>query len=181
MVKTRYAGKPENESKTSKALASDIRVHFKNTRECAQAISGMSVKRAFAFLDNVLEHKEIVPFRRFMGGLGRHAQVKHHKKATQGRWPKKSVLHLRDLLKNAYANAAHPQRQQKLDQDKLYISHIQVDRAPTGRRRVYRAHGRINAYLSHPSHIEIILSEKETPVPKGSTKAQKKETAQIEG
>ena len=31
-----------------------------------------------------------------------------------------------------------------LDVDKLVLSHVQVNRAQKGRRRTYRAHGRIN-------------------------------------
>lgn len=40
----------------------------------------------------------------------------------------------------------------------------QVNAAPKGRRRTYRAHGRINAYMSNPCHIELILEEKESAV-----------------
>jgi len=47
----------------------------------------------------------------------------------------------------------------------LIISHIQVNRAPKQRRRTYRAHGRINPYMSNPCHIELILSEKGRSVP----------------
>ena len=53
-----------------------MRVHFKNTRETAQAIKAMPLHRASKYLKNVIAHKEIVPFRRFMGGVGRHAQAK---------------------------------------------------------------------------------------------------------
>jgi large subunit ribosomal protein L17e len=48
----------------------------------------------------------------------------------------------------------------------LSIDHCQVNRAPVMRRRTYRAHGRINAYMSSPSHIELIVSEKAAAVPK---------------
>jgi len=34
------------------------------------------------------------------------------------------------------------------------------------RRRTYRAHGRINPYMANPCHVEVILTEKEDPVPK---------------
>ena len=34
------------------------------------------------------------------------------------------------------------------------------------RRRTYRAHGRINPYMSSPAHIEIILCKYEDPVKK---------------
>merc|ERR1719273_495683 len=108
------------------------------------------------YLKNVVAHKEIVPFRRFMGGVGRHAQAKVHG-TSQGRWPKKSCEFLLDLLKNAESNAEY----KGLDPDHLVVDHIQVNRAPKMRRRTYRAHGRINPYMSSPCHIEICLVEKE--------------------
>ena len=54
-----------------------------------------------------------------------------------------------------------------LDTESLEITHIQVNRAQKQRRRTYRAHGRTNPYMSSPSHIELILSEKVEAVPKG--------------
>jgi len=53
-----------------------------------------------------------------------------------------------------------------LDVDHLVIDHIQVNRAPYMRRRTYRAHGRINPYMSTPCHLEVILGEKEDVVSK---------------
>ena len=73
---TRYAIEPDNATKSAKARGSNLRVHFKNTRETAQAIKSMPLHRASKYLKNVVAHKEIVPFRRFMGGVGRHAQAK---------------------------------------------------------------------------------------------------------
>ncbi|KAK7373248.1 hypothetical protein VNO80_06648 [Phaseolus coccineus] len=80
----------------------------------------------------------------------------------QGRWPVKSAKFILDLLKNAESNA----EVKGLDVDALYISHIQVNQAQKQRRRTYRAHGRINPYMSSPCHIKLILSEKEEPVRK---------------
>merc|ERR1711879_208786 len=127
------------------------------TRETAQAIKSMPLHRASKYLKNVIAHKEIVPFRRFMGGVGRHAQAKVHGTA-QGRWPLKSAEFLLQLLKNAESN----------------IEHIQVNRAPKMRRRTYRAHGRINPYMSSPCHIEICLVEKEQAFSKKDEPEQKK-------
>merc|ERR1712172_154213 len=157
----RYATEPENPSKSAKARGSYLRVHFKNTRETAQAIKHMHLKRAMKYLKNVTEMKEIVPFRRFNGGVGRKAQAKAWGH-TQGRWPKKSAEFLLQLLKNAESNAEY----KGLDVDSLVIDHIQVNAAPKMRRRTYRAHGRINPYMSSPCHIEVIMSEREQIVPK---------------
>merc|ERR1712047_108372 len=154
-------GEPDNATKAAKAKGSNLRVHFKNTRETAQAIKKMPLHRATAYLKNVVEQKEIIPFRRFMGGVGRHAQAKVHG-TSQGRWPKKSAEFLLHLLKNAESNAEY----KGLDADHLVIDHIQVNRAPKMRRRTYRAHGRINPYMSSPCHIEMILVEREQAIAK---------------
>ena len=38
--------------------------------------------------------------------------------------------------------------------------------AAKGRRRTYRAHGRIGPYMSTPAHLEIIVTEQKVAVPK---------------
>jgi large subunit ribosomal protein L17e len=98
---------------------------------------------------------------RFTGCIGRTAQAKNEGSTTrQGRWPVKSCEFLLNLLKNAESNA----EVKGLDVDALYISHIQVNQAMKQRRRTYRAHGRINPYMSNPCHVELTLSEREAPV-----------------
>merc|ERR1711970_84754 len=169
----RYAAEPDNATKAAKARGSNLRVHFKNTRETAQAIKGKSLNRATTYLKNVINQKEIIPFRRFMGGVGRHAQSKVHG-TSQGRWPKKSCEFLLDLLKNAESNAEY----KVLDGDRLVIDHIQVNRAPKMRRRTYRAHGRINPYMSSPCHIEVVLVEKEETFAEASAEPEKKKVSQ---
>jgi large subunit ribosomal protein L17e len=57
-----------------------------------------------------------------------------------------------------------------LELDQLYISSVIVNQAPKHRRRTYRAHGRINPYMTTPSHIEVILTEKDAVVPKATDK-----------
>merc|ERR1712232_70318 len=160
MVKT-YARTVENEAESCKAKGSNLRVHFKNTRETAQAIKGMMLRKAVAYLTHVVEHKEAIPFRRYCGGVGRTSQAKNAGSTNgQARWPKKSAEFVLNLLSNAEANA----ELKSLDMDKLFVAHVQVNRAVQNRRRTYRAHGRINPYMSHPCHVEVILSQKETTV-----------------
>lgn len=141
----------------NQARGSDLRVHFKNTREAAAAIRGKDLIKAREYLEAVLDHKRAIPFTRFNGGVGRTSQAKNEgNKIGQARWPKKSCEFLLNLLKNAESNA----ELKGLDTDVLFVSHIQVNQAPRGRRRTYRAHGRVNPYMSSPSHIELILSER---------------------
>merc|ERR1712157_367681 len=89
----KYSSEPENPTKSCKARGSYSRVHFKNTRETAQAIKKMHIRKANRYLKDVLEKKQIIPFRRFSGGVGRKAQAKAFK-CSQGRWPVKSAQFL---------------------------------------------------------------------------------------
>ncbi|CAH7686339.1 50S ribosomal protein L22 [Phakopsora pachyrhizi] len=152
----------EDRKAVARSRSNYLRVHFKNTRETAAVITGLKLAKALAFLGDVTEHKQCVPFRRFSGGVGRTAQAKAHK-ATQGRWPIKSAKYLIQLLKNAQANAVA----NELEPEDLVITSINVNQAPKTRRRTYRAHGRINPYQGHPCHVEIIL----TPVTEEVEKA----------
>merc|ERR1712054_572024 len=175
MVKT-YARTLENESESCKAKGSNLRVHFKNTRETCLAIKGMMLKKALSYLTHVVEKKECIPFRRFCGGVGRTSQAKNAGSTNgQGRWPKKSAEFVLNLLHNAEANA----ELKSLDTDKLFISHIQVNRAQEQRRRTYRAHGRINPYMSSPCHVELILSQKEATVKAAKGRKTKPATSAI--
>ena len=72
---TRYSTDPENTTKSCKARGSNLRVHFKNTHETAVAIKGMHIRKANRYLKDVIAKKQIIPFRRFNGGVGRKAQV----------------------------------------------------------------------------------------------------------
>uniref|UniRef100_G1KUM1 Large ribosomal subunit protein uL22 n=1 Tax=Anolis carolinensis TaxID=28377 RepID=G1KUM1_ANOCA len=64
-----------NFSLACKSRGSNLRVHFKNTRETAQAIKGMHIRKATKYLKDVTLKKQCVPFRRYNGGVGRCAQV----------------------------------------------------------------------------------------------------------
>ena len=69
-----YAATEIESAKSARARGAYLRVSFKNTRETAQAISGWKLQRAVTFLENVKEHKEAVPMRRYAGSTGRTAQ-----------------------------------------------------------------------------------------------------------
>ena len=46
---------------------------------------GLKLTKAYTYLGDVSEHKQVIPFRRFSGGVGRASQAKQFK-ATQGAW-----------------------------------------------------------------------------------------------
>ena len=75
-VMVKYSAEPKSDVKSSKSRASNLRVHFKHCREVSHAIKGMTLEKAKKFLEDVLEYKQAVPFTKFTGGCGRHAQGK---------------------------------------------------------------------------------------------------------
>merc|ERR1711990_322687 len=104
----------------------------------------------------------------FTGGCGRHAQGKQkNAPGDKCRWPQKATKAFLDLLRNAEANA----EDQHLNQAGLVVKHVSCQRAPKMRRRTYRAHGRINAYMALPAHIEIVCTEEGEAVPRATEAA----------
>merc|ERR1719329_45213 len=103
MVK--YSSKPANDTKTAMCRVDDLRCHYKNIYNVARACRGMNVVKAIAYMENVLEHKAIVPFRRYTGGPGRKAMCKqfnHH----NGRFPEKSCKNVINLLKKLKSSSS---------------------------------------------------------------------------
>uniref|UniRef100_A0A2K6EUA7 Large ribosomal subunit protein uL22 n=1 Tax=Propithecus coquereli TaxID=379532 RepID=A0A2K6EUA7_PROCO len=143
-----YSLDPENPTKSCKSRGSNLRVHFKNTHEIAQAIKGMHIQKATKYLKDVILKKQCVPFQHYNGGVDRCAQG-----WTQGRWPKKSAEFLLHMLKNAESNA----ELKGLDVDSLVIEHIEANKAPKMRPRTYR----------------MILTEKEQIAPKPEEEVKK--------
>ncbi|XP_038959296.1 large ribosomal subunit protein uL22-like [Rattus norvegicus] len=150
----RYSLDQEYPTKSCKSRGSNLRVHFKNTQETAQAIKGMHIRKATKYLKDVTLKKQCVPFRRYNGGVGRCAQAKQWGWTW---WPQKSAEFLLHMLKNAESNA----ELKGLDVDSLVIEHIQVNKAPKMRRRTYRAHRQINPYMSSICDIKMMFTEKE--------------------
>ena len=161
--------KKTNSKKWCIARAFDLRVHFKNTYETAKAIKGMLLHKAQQYLQQVLDHERCVPFTKYDGATGRTGQAKEWG-LTHGRWPEKSVKVILGLLQNLKSNA----ESKRLNVDNLVVANLQVNYAVAGRRRTFRAHGRINAYLSSNCHIEIRGEEKEAKTKKAPEADKKK-------
>jgi large subunit ribosomal protein L17e len=84
-------------------------------------VKGLNLKRAIKYLEDVLEHRDCIPYRRFTGHVGRTTQAKLHG-VTQGRFPEKSVKYVIQLLKNLLANA----EAKGLNADRCIITHFAV-------------------------------------------------------
>ncbi|XP_034674548.1 60S ribosomal protein L17-2-like [Vitis riparia] len=123
MVK--YSREPDNPTKSCKARGSDLRVHFKNTRETTHATSRLLLTMAREYLEDAPVHEQAMPFTRFCRGVGRTARAKNRHSNGQGWSSVKSVKYILVLLKHAESNADL----KGLDVNSPYISHIQVTQA----------------------------------------------------
>ena len=176
----RYSREPDNAVKAAKTRVEYLRVHYKHCREICKALKGKKVLAARKYLNEVLEHKAAIPFTKYTGGIGRHAIGKLYKApGDKVGFPVKATKAFLDLIKNVEANA----ETKGLDVNQCVITHAQANQAPTMRRRTYRAHGRINAYMSCPAHIEMVVEENQGDVPKEKeevkVKLTKKRAAQL--
>lgn len=150
----KYAFQSGNEQ-VGKSRSNDTAVSYKKTYSVCRAIKGMKVTRALEYLDNVIEHNEIVPLYKFKKGASRHPQANVWG-ANQGRWPEKSARTVRDLLVQAANNAKHLHQ---TEYDDLEVRFYDVGLSgQINHRRNYRAHGRVNAYDNEPCHIQLIVS-----------------------
>jgi large subunit ribosomal protein L17e len=87
-------------------MGTHLRVHFKHCREIGQAIKGLKIPKAKAYLENVLQYKAAIPFTKYTGGIGRHAVGKQYKApGDKVAWPQKATKVFLDLLTNIASNA----------------------------------------------------------------------------
>ena len=80
MAKNGYAyNKEVDEAKTARAMAISLKISPKHSVEICNAIRGMEVVKAKAYLEDVIDMKKSVPFKRHNKSIG-------HRKGQQG-WP----------------------------------------------------------------------------------------------
>ena len=130
----------------AKARGTHLRIHFKHCREIGEAIKGRSLSNAKAYLENVLQFKDAIPFTKYTGGLGRHSVAKKYNvPGDKVGWPIKATRTFLDLLTNVESNAST----KGMELEKVVVTHVNCNQAPKMRRRTYRAHGRINGKSSY--------------------------------
>lgn len=54
-------------------------------------LTGLKLTKAYAYLGDVVEHKQVIPFRRYSGGVGRASQAKQFK-TTQGEYRERKEI-----------------------------------------------------------------------------------------
>jgi large subunit ribosomal protein L22 len=143
----------EGDARTSVARARgyELPISPKKTYEVLNAIRGRPVDEAKEFLEEVVELKRAVPFRRF------NQETAHKKGIGPGRYPKKVARSVLQVLQNAEANAEY----EGLDTDTLYIFVAACARGRIRKASMPRAHGRATPWNEQTTHVEIVLRERE--------------------
>ena len=134
--------------KVAKACRRYARISWKACVEIGKVIKGMKTDKAKKLLQEVVELKKPIPFRRF------NRDLPHRKgKIAAGRYPVNASKEILSLIESAEKNAENLE----LDKNKLYIKSFLVMKAPSFRRpRKSELIGQRRKNV----HISIILEER---------------------
>jgi len=129
----------------AKASGRFLNVSMKKAVEVCSSLRGKSLNSGLKLLDNVIGEKIPIAYHRYnRGGTG------HKPGMGPGRYPIKTCIEIRKLLKSAEANA----EQKGLDSKSLFIAHICAQKAP-----ISWHYGRLRRRKMKRSHIEVVLEE----------------------
>jgi large subunit ribosomal protein L22 len=149
MARVNYAYKPEDETKAAKAMGYEMPISFKHAVEICREIRGKKVADARRFLEEVVEMKRPVPFRK-------HKKKVAHKKGLEkwyaGRYPQKAAKHVLKVLRNLEANAEY----KGLDVENLIIVHAQAQKGRVIQRYMPRAFGRATPRFQQLTTVELV-------------------------
>lgn len=137
----------------AKAVGTSLPVSYKHSVEICAYVRGKNVETAKKLLDDAIQLKKAVPFRRFVRDVG------HRKAMGSGRFPKKASAEIKKIIESAQKNAQF----KGLSTTNLRIAHICAKQGESGWR-----YGRHMRRRVKRSHVEVILEEtaKEEKKPK---------------
>ena len=126
-------------------------ISHKHAREIAVAIKGLSIEKARDYLQNIVNLKRAVPFRRYKEQVGH----KSDPGVMSGRYPQKSATEFLKALDNLESNAEY----KGMDLDRLKIVNATVHKGVMIKRFTPRAMGRATPKNNVLTHIELVAQE----------------------
>ncbi len=147
-----YNEEEDNEKQIARAMARSLKVSPKHCVDICSAIRGMDVQKAKNYLNDVIDMKQAVPFKRHNKKVGHRKGLKGW---TAGRYPVKAAAAVLKVLENAEANAEY----KGMDIENLKIEHISSHRGMVIRGAIPRAFGRVTPFNTPTTHIQIVLME----------------------
>ncbi len=154
MPKWGYSITELDPERTVKASGREVRVSHKAAREVCNALKGMMLDEAKEFLQQVIQKKKPVPFRRFKKKVGHRHGLE---KTFAGRYPVKAAQRILEVLEGAEANADF----KGLDIENLRIIHASAYPGMKIKRNIQRAFGRSSPRFETLCHIEVALEQVE--------------------
>jgi len=134
---------------TARAMGYELHISPKKSIELCRALRGMKTTTAGVFLEDVINMRKPVPFKKYTTGAG------HKPGMGPGKYPIKVAREIQKLLDSAENNAIY----KGLDPKEMKIMHIAVKKGRTIRGFMPRAMGRATPKNTETVTIEMILQE----------------------
>ncbi len=165
----KYAFKTQDEKKVARAQVSDLDASYKDLCNVATAIRGRSTTAAMKILDEAMEMTKAIPYPTFGKGTGHKGNIG----GKRGKYPKKECQMMKNLLRDAIANA----QVKGLDTENLRIHNVAAFKQNVfPRYRRFWASGPSIGYGKQSvmsnyttARIEITLSERQNAKPTAKT------------
>ncbi len=137
---------------TAKAMLRERHMSHKHSKEVARELKGRTVENAQAYLQDVIDENQSVPFRSHNSGVGHRSDIDGW---DAGRYPEKVSEAFLDLLENVSSNAEH----QGFDGQSMEIAHVAAHKVGESVGRKPRAMGRASAWNTPQVDVEIVVEE----------------------
>jgi large subunit ribosomal protein L22 len=139
-------------STTARANGKELPISPRHSIEICRSIKGKTVEEAVTFLEDVIDKRKAVPYRRHTGGVPH----RKGKGITSGRYPMKAAKAILKIVEQARNNAEF-----KEITGSLKIIHAAAHRGRPWQSWQPRAHGRSTPKNRETVNIEIIVEEYE--------------------
>ncbi len=136
---------------TAKAYGKELRVSPKKSYEVCNMIRGKDIDTALNILDDIIEKKRAVPYKRHK------KQAAHNKGVGPGGYPIKAAKIIKETIEEARSNA----EDKGLDSEDMKILSIAAHRGSPTKGNRPRAMGRSTPFHRKTTNLEVILQVRE--------------------
>lgn len=150
--KNTYSYQAKEGERIARASGHSLKISPKHSVEICREIRYMYLDEAKAFLEDVIDMKTVVPFKRHNKKVGHRKDLEGW---HSGRYPIKAAKAILTVIENAEANAEI----QELDVDNLRLVHASANRGEIIKGWTPRAFGRASPSNTPTTHIQIVLGE----------------------
>ncbi|MCD7781466.1 MAG: 50S ribosomal protein L22 [Methanosphaera sp.] len=150
--KNTYSYQAKEGEKIAKASGHSLKISPKHSVEICRTIRNMYLEDAKAYLEDVIEKRTVVPFKRYNKKVGHRSDLQGW---PSGRYPVKAAAEILKIVENAEANAENAE----LDVENLKLVHASANRGQVIRGWTPRAFGRASPSNTPTTHIQIVLGE----------------------